>query len=75
MCVDEEIKNERTCQSLPGQPRLAKVQRKWGNLWGKWQGVAMGVGVSIDKEMRYLILSGKHRAGFDQSQISDWPDH
>ena len=75
MCVDEEIKNERTCQSFPGQPRLGKVQRKWGNLWGKWQGVAMGARVAIDKEMRYLILSGKHRAGFDQSQISDWPDH
>ena len=51
MSADRDMKNERTCRSLPGQPRIAKVQRKWGNLWGKWQGVAMGAGVAMDKEM------------------------
>ena len=75
MCVGEKIKNERTCKPLPGQPRLAKVQRKWSNLWGKWQDVSMGARVAMDKEMRYLVLSKKHRPAFDQSQISDWPDH
>ena len=49
MCGEREIKNEITCWSPPGQPRLGKVQRKWGNLWGKWQGVAMGARVAMDK--------------------------
>ena len=49
MSGDRDLENEGTCRSLPGQPRIAKVQRKWGNLWSKWQGVAMGTGVAMDK--------------------------